>query len=284
MKALGYFKEIIMKLIFLDMDGVMNSHQSIHFFHEFMKLPNNWFEKYMPGKDFNFNHYEDELCPMAVSNMATLLKEYPDIRFVISSTWRIGRDEEWFEKLFRHIGMIGDRTCFRCDGEGHYWNSGPDGKMVKGSNCKYCDNGIWRDSNNNTQMVIGRTPRLGTERGEEIQKWIDDNPEIMKDVDNFVILDDDGDMCHFVGTEHFVKTDNKVGFDYIKKEHLSMLFGGYKYKFEDLEPNVYYKQYHKPQDYKYFKTEGGNLKCINSKGETEDGYYSDRYSYFSKIE
>jgi hypothetical protein len=52
-----------MKLIFLDMDGVMNSHQSIHFFHEFMKLPNNWFEKYMPGKDFHFNHYEDELCP-----------------------------------------------------------------------------------------------------------------------------------------------------------------------------------------------------------------------------
>lgn len=40
--------------------------------------------------------------------------------------------------------------------------------------------------------VIGKTPVLYTERGHEIQRWIDDNNY----TGNFVIIDDDSDMCH----------------------------------------------------------------------------------------
>lgn len=40
--------------------------------------------------------------------------------------------------------------------------------------------------------VIGKTPVLYVERGREIQRWIDDNNY----TGNFVIIDDDSDMCH----------------------------------------------------------------------------------------
>lgn len=213
-----------MKIIFLDMDGVMNSVQSVHFFHEFMQMPGNWFQKFMPNDIEDFNAYEDEICPMAVSNMCTLLRQHQDIRFVISSTWRIRRDEAWFEKLFRHIGMIGDRKCFHCGGAGHYLNTDSNGKMIKGSDCDHCDKGIWDDPNNFNKMVIGRTPRLRKDRGDEIQKWIDDNPDIMNYVTEYVILDDDSDMTHFLDTPNFIQTDNLVGFDYKTMEKVNKLF------------------------------------------------------------
>lgn len=41
-------------------------------------------------------------------------------------------------------------------------------------------------------QVIGKTPILHTERGEEIQQWIDEN----NFTGNFIIIDDDSDMCH----------------------------------------------------------------------------------------
>jgi hypothetical protein len=42
-------------------------------------------------------------------------------------------------------------------------------------------------------------------RGEEIQAWLTENP----DVTQFVILDDDSDMAHLI--DHLVQTDHKVG-------------------------------------------------------------------------
>ena len=52
------------------------------------------------------------------------------------------------------------------------------------------------------------TPSLGTgtQRGDEIREWLSKNP-----TDNFIILDDDSDMCEFLNTEHFIKTTYKHG-------------------------------------------------------------------------
>lgn len=62
--------------------------------------------------------------------------------------------------------------------------------------------------------VIGATPRIsGSLRGDEIRIYLSEHPEI----DNFVILDDDRDMCEFV--DKLVQTDVYVGFtmrDYLK--------------------------------------------------------------------
>lgn len=265
-----------MKLIFLDMDGVMNSLQSIHFFLEFMKLPNNWFKKYMPDGTEDFHIYENEICPMAVSNMAILLKKYPDTRFVMSSTWRISRDEKWFEELFRYIGMIGDKGCSACDGTGEYSDN---------SICENCNGeGLWKDPNINTKMVIGRTPRLGTERGLEIQKWIDDNQKIMKNVDEFVILDDDSDMCHFIGTKHFIHTDSAVGFDYNKMKEVDKIFGRFNLKYRDLKVGALYKMFGKSRETLYQKDIEGKIFYINREGEVRDGVsFHENSSLFAKV-
>ena len=53
--------------------------------------------------------------------------------------------------------------------------------------------------------VIGKTPILYTERGEEIQQWIDENEFTGK----FIIMDDDSDMCHL--KDKLVQTNTYIG-------------------------------------------------------------------------
>jgi hypothetical protein len=65
--------------------------------------------------------------------------------------------------------------------------------------------------------VIGMTPRLYQQRGEEIQQWIDDNEFTGK----FIIIDDDSDMCHLLPV--LVRCDCQLGFtiyDYNKALNL----------------------------------------------------------------
>lgn len=56
-------------------------------------------------------------------------------------------------------------------------------------------------------VVIGVTDDLRGYRGEEIQKWLDEHPEVT----NYVILDDSSDMLPSQ-IEHFVRTSNVSGF------------------------------------------------------------------------
>jgi hypothetical protein len=50
--------------------------------------------------------------------------------------------------------------------------------------------------------IYDYTPRIGMERGIDIQEWLNHH----LDVTNIVILDDDSDMCHLM--EYLVKTKN----------------------------------------------------------------------------
>ena len=72
------------------------------------------------------------------------------------------------------------------------------------SNYKDClINGGLRDG----VQILGKVPHLlDAERGEEIQKYLDNHPE----VDKFLIFDDDSDMGNLVN--HLIKTDTTVGF------------------------------------------------------------------------
>lgn len=54
--------------------------------------------------------------------------------------------------------------------------------------------------------VIGMTPRLYLQRGEEIQAWIDENNFTGK----YIIIDDDSDMCHLLPV--LVRCDCQLGF------------------------------------------------------------------------
>lgn len=54
--------------------------------------------------------------------------------------------------------------------------------------------------------VVGSTPVLYRQRGEEIQAWINENNFTGK----FIIVDDDSDMCHLLPL--LVRTDCQLGF------------------------------------------------------------------------
>ena len=146
---------MIKKLIFLDIDGVLNSVQSAE-----MYLA--WDNEYNPYRQF---------CLNSITMLAKILKYHEDCKIIISSTWRLGcKTIEDLKDIFEPI----DNESIR--------------KLIQ-------------------NRIIGRTPilykdiKIGNQidhrscfRGEEIQKWIDDNQDKL-DVDfKFVILDDDSDM------------------------------------------------------------------------------------------
>lgn len=68
-------------IIFLDIDGVLNSHGSAIFWNRHGKS-NGGFSRH--------NDAERAWCPISCSNLLFLLEERPDIRIVVSSTWRQG--------------------------------------------------------------------------------------------------------------------------------------------------------------------------------------------------
>lgn len=77
-----------MNYLFLDMDGVLNSTQSAHYF---------WRTKH--GRKTFMEGFE-ELCPIACSNLDYLLEGFPDTKVVISSTWRLFHEiDEWNTKM-----------------------------------------------------------------------------------------------------------------------------------------------------------------------------------------
>ena len=132
-----------MKIIFLDIDGVLNSIDSMLSLH---------------------GCNESKLDHVSVMLLKRLC-EQTDAKIVISSTWRRSRATKDFIEMFaKH----------------HNWFDAP---------------------------VISRTPVLNTERGHEIQEWLDSHPE----VPNFVILDDDSDMLDSQ-LDNFVHVSNVNGF------------------------------------------------------------------------
>jgi hypothetical protein len=140
-------------VIFLDFDGVLNSHVSAVYYNR----------EYEKTKDWT--RYREALCPMCVSNLNYLFEKAPDtLKIVVSSTWRIGSSVPELQKILTDNGfMFSDR-------------------------------------------VIDMTHVFRKERGYEIQDWLDRH----KDVEKFVILDDDADMVHL--KPNLVQTNARVGF------------------------------------------------------------------------
>lgn len=76
------------QLLFLDMDGVLNSHQSAHYFY--------WKTRGRKAYMMGWN----ELDPIACSNLDLILEKLPDCKVVISSTWRtLFPLSDWDDKM-----------------------------------------------------------------------------------------------------------------------------------------------------------------------------------------
>lgn len=106
-----------------------------------------------------------------------LLKEIVDktsSKIVVSSSWRIGCERSGRESIF---------------GKGLY----------EKLESRLKDYGM---------NIHDITPSLSyrTQRGDEIRGWLSKNQ-----VENFIILDDDSDMCEYENTENFIHTSYKHG-------------------------------------------------------------------------
>lgn len=150
-----------MKLLFLDMDGVLNHHGSTY---------RSW---RLNGKKCVFLGWE-HLCPISCSNLEFVLDKIPDMKVVISSTWRL--HHEWEE-----------------------WNTN-----------KY----LLEECPSIAGRVIGKTPALyrgfsEAPRGTEILEYLS---ETGNQKTPFVVLDDNTDMPGV--EENFIHVDECLGFTY----------------------------------------------------------------------
>lgn len=110
-------------------------------------------------------------CPIACNNIVRLCQKYgADI--VVSSTWRYTYDLEALKRIFKENGIAS--------------------KYVKDRTPSLLD-----------KVDIGRV-----NRGREIQEWIDEQAEPLK---NYLIIDDSADMLE-EQEEHFVAVDPSEGF------------------------------------------------------------------------
>lgn len=129
-----------MKVLFLDIDGVLNSEAYARTVH--------WLKVNNRGSFYSgFNGAVWDFCPVATALFSGMMSKLPDVKIVVSSCWRVGRTTADLQTLFTDRGLIG-------------------------------------------ASVIDRTGASRDSRGEEIQEWLDNHPEVTR----FVILDDDADM------------------------------------------------------------------------------------------
>jgi hypothetical protein len=86
--------------LFLDIDGVLNSVQSS--FYNQRRIERNE----LRCDEDNGPLLHQHLCPISVSNLNCLLEEFPDIRIVISSTWRKYKSVEQLKVVLRKNGLL----------------------------------------------------------------------------------------------------------------------------------------------------------------------------------
>ena len=97
-----------MKVIFLDVDGVLNSHQSATFWHN-RRDQSKWEnEMYRDWPGTLKEYIAMEFCPIALSNVEELIRRVPDLKIVVSSTWRIGETVESLKKILSPSKLVSD--------------------------------------------------------------------------------------------------------------------------------------------------------------------------------
>lgn len=173
-----------MNVIMLDIDGVLNSRAECvynarkrkHFSYKIKRIAGKpyWklYDKFLSNTkrrrfylDFYFRFFTDhwDFCPIACSNLQFILDECPEVRIVISSTWRSKSD--WaLKEVFRRNGLDWSKVIGRTPG-----GVGLNAEGNKGN---------------------GR-------RGCQIQSWVTTWNNNNKDkIEKIAIIDDDSDMEH----------------------------------------------------------------------------------------
>jgi len=168
---------VITKVIFLDIDGVLNSVQSAHMYHR------------LRGK--KVNPYDD-FCLTAVCLLCDILDAHPDCKLVISSSWRKRYCDDLDASNDINLKSIFDPL--------------PDENIKQLIQSRV----IGRTKAIYKEIPQGiKVSNREVFRGDEIQEWIDTNKDRLAKDFKFVILDDESDMGYLYN--HHVQTDTHVG-------------------------------------------------------------------------
>lgn len=130
-----------MKVMFLDFDGVLNSHQSAIFWHNKIDQSKWESEMYKSWPGTLREYIAMEFCPIALSNIEELVRRVPDLKIVVSSTWRYGETPDTLRQILSPSKLVGDAIIDITPDFG------------------------WRDGKH-------------VERGKEIQDWLKRHPEV----------------------------------------------------------------------------------------------------------
>lgn len=165
-----------MKIIFLDFDGVLNSHN-------WCKVRSTIIDSHSIFAQYPFY----EIDPTAIINLNRIISE-TGAKVVISSTWRLGRTPEQLMDILKPCGFVGEIIDCTPHMRFHkaYDDSVPRGCEIKG----------WLSAKG-----FNRIPWSKQQQLEVIEK---------AQVKNYVILDDDIDML-YCQKEHFVNTSEFTG-------------------------------------------------------------------------
>lgn len=167
-----------MKVIFLDIDGVLN--------HEM------WYKRRFQEMDMNSEtsrHPYYEFDPQSVAELNRII-DLTGAKIVISSTWRLGRTTEQLQDILNSVGfkgeIVGRTPHFIAKGETI------DDKPISYTVPRGCEIDWWLENEGKFQRINWSMER----QKEYLEKAL---------VKNYVILDDDSDML-YNQREHFVKT------------------------------------------------------------------------------
>jgi hypothetical protein len=177
-----------MKIIFLDIDGVLNCEL--------------WYKQrfeILDRLDVTGNYPFYEFAPFLIERLNKII-EATHAKVVISSTWRIGRTVQELQDLLTAVGFKGEVI----DTTPHFYANGHhDDKQINYTVPRGCEIDWWLSNKGNYQR-INWSRKIAEDY---LQKAI---------VKNYIILDDDSDML-YSQKEHFVKTDVYHG---LTEEHV----------------------------------------------------------------
>lgn len=164
------------KVVFLDLDGVLNVEIFINAFWEFCRL----MELRHPEQKVDFNEISRDdygmlFCPTATKQLEWIIAT-TGAKIVISSTWRHNGLSQ-MQEMWKHRKLAGEVIDIT-----------PSFRHLR--------------TDEEEKMDFDEL----AERGREIKHWLDKHPE----VEQFVIFDDDNDMLPSQ-KNNFIRTDERYG-------------------------------------------------------------------------